>query len=439
MSTIRLYCGRDTGEMVRKLEDALVNDKPVSSLEIRETVLEDDVIEAIVVLIWKGSVERIHLDDCGAYLNKSAVRMARALGNCRHVRLSEPTFLSKFFLESFLASATKLKSLRIQDRLLVDQVEALSKGLRSNNTLHTLDLSRSRIDDFSILAEGLRGRGCVKKLKLRSIGLQDDHVAILMSSLESCPVEVVLESLDLSFNHLRNLASIGKFLRCPNCNLRELSIGFQNMWQTTTAPNTNIDMTEIAKALKMNKTLITLKLPRNELSDSDAFAFATALIENSTLEVFDVRENNISDIGITRLAETARDSKALRRLHVLNNPFGTNGALALLEAASKNFKIDYIDHCKDDKINKEIRYHTALNRGGRKFLLEDPPLSLWPLVMEHCQYNCNCLEEQEQYPTDSIGIGIDFDVGIEAAKNGIDMRSDVLYYLLKESPTTFIL
>ncbi|MGK3757796.1 MAG: Ran GTPase-activating protein (RanGAP) involved in mRNA processing and transport [Bacillariaceae sp.] len=432
MSTIRLYYGRDSGEMIRKIEEALVDDnRPVvSAIEVRETVLEDDVIEAIVKLISSGSIESIQLDDCGAYLNKSAVQMARALGACKHVRLSEPTFLTKFFLECFLVSATKLQSLRIQDRLLVEQVEALSNGLRSNNTLHTLDLSRSRIDDFSVLAEGLRG-SCVKGIKLRSIGLRDTHVTTMMTSLESCPA---LESLDLSFNHIRNLTTLGKFLRCADCNLRELSIGYQNVWQSP-----NIDIGELAEALKVNKTLITLKLPRNKLIDSDAIIISMALMENSTLENLDVRENNFSDIGIIHLAKTARDnSKGLRKIYTSNNPFGKSGSLALLEAAATNFDLIHIDtNCKDDdRINKQIRYHIALNRGGRKLLLENPPLAIWPLAMERSQIHL-----EEYYANNSNNNNIidddDDDMDLETSSCDINMRSDVLYYLLKENPSTF--
>jgi len=50
-TNIRLFCGRDSDGMVRKLEDAMVNNKAVSCLEIRETALEDDVIDSIVDLL----------------------------------------------------------------------------------------------------------------------------------------------------------------------------------------------------------------------------------------------------------------------------------------------------------------------------------------------------------------------------------------------------
>jgi len=444
-TNIRLFCGRDCDGMVRKLEDAVTNSKTVSSLEIRETALEDDVIDSIVDLLSKGYVETIHLEDCSAHLNKSAVRLVEALGNCRDVRLSESTFLSKFFLDSFLESATELKNLRIRDHLLVEQVEALSRGLASNKILHTLDLSRSRIADFSLLSEGLR-RGCARRLKLRSIGLRDSHLSTLMEALELPPPQslssspppnttaTALESLDLSFNWLRNLKCIGEFLKHPDCNLRELLVGYQNLWQPSNN-GTNIDISEIANALAHNTTLITLKLPRNELTDSDAILLAVALAENPTLEILDLRENTIRNDGVAALAEAARHSRGLRQLYLRGNPFGIRASQSLLEAASYNFRLFFLTDNKRDEhnygeneqktIDRKIRYQTSLNRGGRQLLVDGnhPPLALWPLVLERqtCVADFEGLDEKHTI----------------ADKTDPSMRTDVLYYLLKESSPIF--
>jgi Ran GTPase-activating protein (RanGAP) involved in mRNA processing and transport len=348
-------------------------------------------------------------------MNKQAIQMARALGNCKHVRLSEPTFLSKFFLESFLSSATKLESLRIQDRLLVDQVQALAKGLKSNKTLHTLDLSRSRIDDVSVLAEGLRENTSLKCIKLRSIGMHDEQMETIVSSLYGHPT---LESLDLSFNHLRNLTPLGHVLKCPNCKLNELTIGFQNMWQIA---KTNIS--SLAEALKENESLVTLGMAANKLTDRDANEIAHALAINHNIENLDVRENRMHDEGIISLAMVAKKSKALRKLFVVKNPFCTNASLALLDAARSNHNIIHVDVCCKDSINQKIRYNAVLNRGGRRLLLERPPLALWPLAMERAN-NIDWAEDNTMQSGQQNG-----------ALN--DPRIDVLYYFLQKGPPIF--
>ena len=427
----RFFSGRECDGMAQKLEDAAAMNRAVSSLTIRDTALEEDAIDSIVDLLSKGSVKTIHLGDCSAQLDNSAHRLVEALGNCRDVRLSERTFLSKFYLDAFLGSATQLKNLRIRDHLLVEQVEALSRGLASNKILHTLDLSRSRIDCISILADGLKG-GCAKELKLRSIGLRDSQLFTLMEALETSPscakspsspntaAATALESLDLSFNRLRNLKCIGDFLKQDNCNLKELLIGYQNLWMPSSS-GTHIDVSEIANALFLNKKLTTLKLTRNELNDSDAILFAVALSENRTLETLDLRENNIADDGVIALAEAAQFSRGLKQLQLRGNPFGARASLALLEAAQNNFNLFFIgDNGRGDSdvINKQIRYHTALNRGGRKLLLDvTTPFGLWPLVLEK---QASLLEQEEA------------DEGSDAT-----MGTDVIFYLLKQSPATF--
>lgn len=428
MTTIRFYYGRDSNEIVRKLQDALADDKHVSSIEIRNTVLEEDVIDAVVNLVSKGYVETVHLYDCGAHLNKSAMQIARALGNCKQVLLTQSTFLTKYFLESLLVPATKLLSLRIQDHLLVEQLEALSKGLMNNKTLHSLDLSRSRVDDVSLLAEGLRNT-CIRRLQLRSIGLQDHSAAILISSLRSCPT---LESLDLSFNNLRCLSPIGKFLECPNCNLRDLRLGYQNLWQMHT-----IDVSEISKALTVNSRLRTLKLPRNELDDSSAMKLNDALFQNSTLENLDLRDNNMSDLGVTLLAKAAMLSNGLRRLLVGDNSFGTKASIALLEAVSRNYNLIQIDGNRNlevEHINKQIRYQATLNRGGRKLLVEDALIALWPLVLDGSRYKMKKTNKQRVHSYADVAFGA---TDPETTSHDVgDLHADVLFYLTKEGSST---
>jgi Ran GTPase-activating protein (RanGAP) involved in mRNA processing and transport len=418
MSTIRLFYGRDSAEMKNRLEAAASSDKLVSTLEVRETVLEDEVIDAMVNLIWKGNVETVQLDDCGAYMNASAIAMARALGNCQHVRLSEPTFLSKFFLESFLTSATKLESLKIQDRFLAPQVEALAKGLKYNNTLHTLDLSKSRIENIYALAEGLRDNKSLKCIKLRYVGLHDDAAGTLITGL--CG-HANLKTLDLSFNHLRNLEPISRLLLSSECHLSELSLGFQNLWQTP-----RIEISAIVGALSENNSIHNFSIANNKLSDSDSELLVTALMENSTLEVLDVRENLFHDQGIIKLARLAKLSKGLRKLLVARNPFGTDGSLALLEAVRENHRMFYMDVCRDDTIHRQIHYNTTLNRGGRRLLLErpKPPLGLWPLAMERA----NNIEWEEEEHDTNLG---------QQASMLLDPRIDVLYHFLQESPIIF--
>jgi hypothetical protein len=338
-------------------------------------VLDEDVIEAIVDLLAEGSVHTVQLDDCGAYLNKQAIRMARALGKIKNVRLSEPTFLTMYFLDSLLVGATGLRNLRIQDHLDCRQIEALSSGLKANKSLRTLDLSRSRLDSFSILAAGLQENVCLQTLKLRSLGLEDQHVSQVLSALRRHPS---LLSLDLSFNHCAESNHIARFLEAQR-NVRELYFGYQNVWQSP-----KFDIGELTQALATNSTLTVLSLSRNKLNDDDAILLADALRNNSTLEHLDVKENNIGDIGACALANTAAlVGTGLKILDLVKNPLSELGVSAFLAAVLKNMNLIQIQlPGMDCQLTKQVQFSAALNKGGRKLLYEHPVLGLWPLILE---------------------------------------------------------
>jgi hypothetical protein len=459
-------------ETTSQNENALPTIAPV--IEIRNMVLEEDAIGALVDLIevcggtkrttGENQLQRqqnsspsapvtIHFTNCSAvWFSWSA--LARALGNCQHVGFyGQCTFLKKSFLEAFLASASsgELKSLRIKHRINNEQVEALADGLLCNTILHTLDLRGSQIGDnadFSILGRALKD-GCskVKKLKLLGIELTNVHLeamlgnpqlaAALVSSSNSgehkssddeedddgdcppCPMPA-LESLSLSFtSRPRNHSeSLGKFLAHKDCHLRKLLIRYQG--RRSGVP---ICITGIAKALETNTTLATLSLPGIRLNNADAILLAQALSKNSSLRFLDIRFNHIYDTGMIRLAETARrKGSLLKGLGVVGNPFGLKGSLALLMAAVDNPNLFYIDvnasfADRGKFFHQKIRYHTALNRGARRLQQKTVPLGLWPLAMERSQLMSNDETRAEKYP--------------HFCETDEDLYGDVLFFLLR--------
>lgn len=409
METIRLCYGRDSDEMVRRLVDATKQQEQrqgddnddygtdggnddsddvdrIVTLEVRETVLDEAVIAAIADFLIQRNVETVHLDDCGARLNGQAVRMARALGQVKNVRLSEPTFLSQFFLDSMLLSSSTLETLRLQDNLDCRQLQALSSGLVATTCLRSLDLSRSRIDSFDILAKGLKGNSSLQQLKLRSLGIGDHHMVCIVTAIGTHPS---LTSIDMSFNHCRQTSELAKFLFNKSRTtvvgvppINELDMGYQNVWQ---APKMNLS--SLFDALEGNIPLRCLSLPRSKLDDDDARLLSKAISSNVHLEVLDIRENKIYDAGMESIGTAlSKCTSSLQRINVMTNPFGKVGADALLDASKKNYRIIKIDININDNhvlLTDQIRYYTALNRGGRKLLCEkNLPLSLWPHALE---------------------------------------------------------
>lgn len=414
--TIRLYFGRDSDEMVHRIQgyQSTDPDNPIALLEVRETVLDDMVMEAIVQLIQSRGVDTVQFDDCGAYTSCLSLQIAQALGSVPNVRLTAPTFLSHYFLDTMLVSATKLTNLRIQDHFDCRQIEALAKGLKVNTSLKVLDLSRSKIESWAILADGLQENKSLNVLKLRSLGLNDETIQVLLDAIKDHPQ---LEELDLSFNHCSCLDPLAELVNDPSCRLSKLSLGYQNLWQSP-----RIDITAFTRALRRNKHIKTISLARNKLADSDILLLATALACNETVEVLDLRENMISDEGITMLATTIQHGTGIRMINLAQNPFHETGALALLQAVETNHNLVQLHINETTYKCNEIRYETALNKAGRYLLFKSPPLGLWPIVLERI----NRLEFAEKQTCIVTG------GPVKAAK--VSRQVDILHFMVWSSP-----
>lgn len=402
MSTVRLCYGQDTDEMVNRIREYQFSDskEPISALEIRETVLDDRVSGVIADLLQARRVKTVLLDDCGAYLNQQVVRMARAMGSVENIRLSEPTFLVREFLECLLSSATKLTNLRIQCRFDRRQVESLAKGLKENKSVKILDLSRSRLDSFFPLAHGLEDNTSVTELRLRSLGLNDENIGVLLEALRG---RSTLTVLDLSFNHCRSMEAVAALVSDPGCRLHELVLGFQNMWQSS-----QIEFAALARALRKNKSITKLSLRRNKLKDSDLLLLTTALTCNYTLQQLDLRENLISSEGIRALAAVLMNGASIRRINVSKNPFDEVGSLALLNAARNNHALIQVEVGRGCPQSHEIRFETALNHGGRGLLVMNTPLALWPWVLQ--RINNLDFQNEESFVDEDDGRSLKFDV-----------------------------
>lgn len=482
-----MFTGTDENQSMREAPPSDVD------IEICKTVLQESEIIALVNLLEACTANKsdndepseqvpiaIRFQECSALYTSNpeqGLALARALGRCTHVCLLQSyAMTSESILRPLLENASaNLKSLRIEDdRMRTETVKALAIGLESSNSnlkMHTLRLSRSKlsdINDFPILAKALKQYSHLKRLEMKMMGLADRQLANLLtdevsdeSNSQRCPLPAI-ESLGVSFNRFQDLSSLGTFLIHPECRLRVLSIGYASSIGQT------IDISSIAEALGTNKTLRTLKLPRNRLKDSDALLLAKHLDNNTTLETLDVRENFFTDVGIAHLAEVARGKQnplyleGLRKLKIARNPFGMNGSLALLEAASQNFNLVHIDvSIVDDSlslrkkkkavldkdrvlIHRKILYHTALNRGGRRMLLNDSiPLSLLPMAMERSQIGiCSKRKtkglSQEDYYNCIDVLDEDIEECDDYSDGSVDLRSDVLYLLLKENATAFV-
>jgi hypothetical protein len=144
-----------------------------------------------------------------------------------------------------------------------------------------------------------------------------------------------------------------------------------------------LDLSLLESSLGHNKTLQTLSLSYNTLTEDDMVSIANALKQNSTIHRLYLRCCSISDSGIQIFAAALPEMKGIKFLDLVGNPFGQDGAKAFLAGLKGNVHLNGVQlPAKYDNAN-DIEYYLALNRGGR-CLLEgaNVPVALWPHVLE---------------------------------------------------------
>ena len=92
----------------------------------------------------------------------------------------------------------------------------------------------------------------------------------------------------------------------------------------------------LAEAMKVNTTLTQLKLLHNNIGDAGAASLAEAMKVNTTLTQLKLLHNNIGDAGAASLAEAMKVNTTLTELNLRNNNIGVAGAASLAEAMKVN-------------------------------------------------------------------------------------------------------
>ena len=136
------------------------------------------------------------------------------------------------------------------------------------------------------------------------------------------------DSLNLSDQCEGDGVSLIAFGLCNNRTIRTLDISNNNI--------SDLGVQQIARALHENQTLQTLNISSNDIQANGAKAMAKALHENQTLQTLDISYNDIQVDGAKAMAEALHKSKALQYLDVSNNSILDNGVIAISEYIKKN-------------------------------------------------------------------------------------------------------
>jgi hypothetical protein len=290
-----------------------------------------------------------------------------------------------FALANGLRLNTSIKSLVLRVDLFQELSEALAEGLSANSSLEELSLILSTAETTAVetLARGIQKNSGLKALKLNRCSLEDGQVAALIQALENHPSlrELIVQG---SSCRAKGIVAISGLLQSDSKKPFKLDLSNQQFQR-----NGMFGISFLAPALPANKSMRFLDLSSNDLADVDVTCIASALCENSALEELKLTNCNISDNGVRIIAEHLPKMTGLKSLWLYGNPFGTQGANSLLDALRRNMYLEQLLLPRDkgkpfDDIQRKTEYFLALNKGGRRILLEsnNVPMGLWPLIFE---------------------------------------------------------
>jgi hypothetical protein len=154
------------------------------------------------------------------------------------------------------------------------------------------------------------------------------------------------------------------------------------------SPDTTNHIAVLAKAIERNSSLACLTLPGNDLDNSDLQALAFALTRNSTLKTLQLQDNNIDDHAISHILSVWQQWSSLHSLWLFGNPaLGIEGIEQLTAAFPLQTQLQDLqfptlgpNYKRLMQCQREVQYWGDLNKAGRRLLLQEVPLGVWPLV-----------------------------------------------------------
>jgi hypothetical protein len=257
---------------------------------------------------------------------------------------------------------------------------ALATGLKFNRFASELRFKRCRLSPAILaLADGIRGNPIVQSITLEQCGILDELLAGFVRSLSDCDS---LQKLSLEGNICRSegITELGQLLR--ERTVQNLSLHNQRI-----EGDERVELAPIASALrKDNSALKFLDLSRNCLGDEEVRLLMNALVDgNRTLETLHLDQNEITDEGAKHIADALPSLLVLKTLALPENPIGALGASHILNMIPENYTLEtFIVPSGNADIQRKIRWYGNLNKGGRRLFCtpREVPLAVFPHAIE---------------------------------------------------------
>lgn len=209
-------------------------------------------------------------------------------------------------------------------------VNEVSKALRTNQTIRSIDLSFTNTEYLTPLVEALRINQTLHSLDLSGNKISSDPEA-LIDAIEDHPA---LFSFKPPYNAFCNGG-----------------ISYQDGDDTTEFDNkikTMFNLKLILQGLHAN-SVIEIDLAGRQLSKKQIARLAKALSNNKSVTKIDLSSCNINKSDAAALAKSLQDNKTLETLIIRSNDIGLHGINSFTKTLAYNKTLQSID-CSDNKL-----------------------------------------------------------------------------------------
>ena len=239
-------------------------------------------------------------------------------------------------MDSCLSVNTVLQSLTLCE--IGDTGLNTIKALLINNKL--LHLNELNLSWKNISSKATDNSNVLLQKKIPVSNEMTDSRAVTVNILWDGTNNSTPDSLNLSGQCEGDGVSLIAFGLCNNRTICTLDISNNNI--------SNLGAQEIARALHMNQTLQTLNISSNNIQFDGIKAMAKALHENQTLQTLNISSNDIQVDGAKAMAKALHENQTLQTLNISSNDIQVDGAKVMAKALHENQTLQTLNISSND-------------------------------------------------------------------------------------------
>lgn len=367
--------------IINQLENLETFELRCEELDLKGQILDTNRAEPLEEIFKRVQFDKVNLEATSLDDESSVILfdMLEYYESAKHLNISSNQGIGIYGWQACANMIRKtqcLEHLEAKDIILNEQyMNILSRALRLVCHLHVLKLENCGLSGRSIitLVAALKMNTGIRELYLADNGLNlydaiqlgsllrlNNHIQLLDISnnvIQDDGVRDILEGLINQVNEDKD----GKGLN--------ILILWNNQLTKKSSPY-------FARIIALSKTLETLNIGKNMLTDELLFIIKDALKKNRVLLQLGIQSTELTCDGIVTLSEIIEINHALQRIDLRNNKIRLTGMEALNSAMKKNKNITKID--LDDKpdikmgnLTDTLHQYTQLVAEIRSYCLEN--------------------------------------------------------------------